>query len=77
MPQVTTNNRRMTNIPVGNGDFVQGIRRNQVDDFHGDLSFQEDFNRGVRPLRYTSGLSFLEEKMILHEWNLFSLRFKL
>jgi len=53
MPQVTVNNRRMTNIPVGNGDFVQGIRRNPMDDPNGDYQL----GGGVRPLRYTSGLT--------------------
>lgn len=51
MPQVTMNNRRMTNVPVGNGDFVQGIRRNPMDEANGDFQM----GGGVRPLRYTSG----------------------
>ncbi len=60
MPQVTVNNRRMTNIPVGNGDFVQGIRRNPMDDPNGDYQF----GGGVRPLRYTSGI-FLEVMILI------------
>ena len=60
MPHVTSGGRRMTNIPVGNGEFVQGIRKNA------NLNVNEDKGKGMpdlspphgmRPLRYTSGLA--------------------
>ena len=31
MPQVTTNNRRLTNVKLPNGEYVQGIRKNKTD----------------------------------------------
>ena len=30
MPHVTVNNRRMTNVQLGGGEVIQGIRRNKV-----------------------------------------------
>ena len=60
MPHVTVNNRRMTNVPVGGGEFVQGIRRNPIDEIRGPSPLAGDcieFPRSVRPLRYTPGLS--------------------
>jgi len=62
MPQFTIGNKRMTNVPMGNGEFVSGIRRN---DQLMDGGQQESataagaaFEAGapVRPLRYTPGL---------------------
>jgi len=56
MPQVTVNNRRMTNVQLKNGDVVQGIRRNK------DLGMEEYEPKGFEPpqpsraLRYTPGL---------------------
>ena len=29
MPHFTTGNKRMTNVPVGNGEYISGIRRNE------------------------------------------------
>jgi len=60
MPHVTVGNRRMTNIPMGNGEFVSGIRRN--DDLGREEVMQQQdaaaaYEMGpVRPLRYTPGL---------------------
>jgi len=56
MPHVTVNNRRMTNVQLGGGEVIQGIRRNK------DLGLQDsqphgfESSRPVRPLRYTPGL---------------------
>jgi len=56
MPQVTLNNRRMTNIQLKNGDTVQGIRRNK------DLGLEDMEPKAYEPpqptraLRYTPGL---------------------
>jgi len=55
MPHVTVNNRRMTNVQLGNGEVVQGIRRNK------DLNLDSDPTRfeapkPMQPLRYTPGL---------------------
>lgn len=55
MPHVTVNNRRMTNVQLGNGEVVQGIRRNK------DLNLDSDPVRyeapkPMQPLRYTPGL---------------------
>jgi hypothetical protein len=60
MPHVTVHNRRMTNVPIGSGEFVQGIRRNPIDELRGVSPLAGDaieFPRSVRPLRYTPGLS--------------------
>lgn len=37
MPQVTTKNKRLTNIKLGNGEIVQGIRKNKDDPANDDL----------------------------------------
>jgi len=61
MPHYTVGNKRMTNVSVGNGEFVSGIRSNN------DLSRDEMMGQSldpaaayemgpVRPLRYTPGL---------------------
>jgi hypothetical protein len=60
MPHVTTGNRRMTNVKVGNGEYVQGIRRTDPDAsmYHGSSGPQmPDMNSlpPARPLRYTPG----------------------
>jgi len=62
MPQFTIGNKRMTNVPMGNGEFVSGIRRNdQLMDGHAaaeSAAAGAPFEAGapVRPLRYTPGL---------------------
>ncbi len=58
MPQVTTSNRRMTNVKLSNGEYVQGIRRNDdVDDQRASKDFSKDLQTpGGKPLRYTPGL---------------------
>lgn len=58
MPHVTVSNRRMTNVPMGNGDFVQGIRRNPEEQVFGGVTLAGDALEAprVRPLRYTPGL---------------------
>ena len=58
MPHVTTSNRRMTNIPIGNGEYVQGIRKNSNNNGPDSGSSVPDFKTGAptgRPLRYTPG----------------------
>jgi len=57
MPHVTTGNHRMTNIKIGNGDYVQGIRRTEADP--SGQSGMPDFSSppAHKPLRYTPGLS--------------------
>lgn len=60
MPHVTVHNRRMTNVPIGSGEFIQGIRRNPIDEIRGVSPLAGDaieVPRSVRPLRYTPGLS--------------------
>lgn len=67
MPQVTTRNKRMTNIKLPNGEYIQGIRSDTSADK--DQAFASSINRpaGTRlaeeatmapyqPLRYTPGL---------------------
>jgi hypothetical protein len=55
MPHVTVNNRRMTNVQLGNGDVVQGIRRNK--DLNMDSeSIRFEAPKPMQPLRYTPGL---------------------
>ena len=57
---MTVHNRRMTNVPIGSGEFVQGIRRNPMDEIRGVSPLAGDaieVPRSVRPLRYTPGLS--------------------
>ena len=56
MPQVTTNNRRMTNVKLANGEYIQGIRRNNNDNNNnrGEHDLQGGLN--MKPLRYTPGL---------------------
>jgi len=61
MPQFTLGNKRMTNVSVGNGEFVSGIRRNEDLGREDLLAGQPDpaaaYEMGpVRPLRYTPGL---------------------
>ena len=55
MPHVTTGNHRMTNIKIGNGDYVQGIRRTEADP--SGQSGIPDFSSppAHKPLRYTPG----------------------
>jgi len=55
MPHVTVNNRRMTNIQLGNGDVVQGIRRNKELNLDSNPS-QYEAPQPLQPLRYTPGL---------------------
>lgn len=57
MPHVTTGNHRMTNIKIGNGDYVQGIRRTEADP--SGQSGIPDFSSppAHKPLRYTPGLN--------------------
>lgn len=57
MPHVTSNSRRMTNIPIGNGEYVQGIRKNTG--LGDDSSKLPDLTppHGMKPLRYTAGLA--------------------
>jgi len=62
MPHFTTGNKRMTNVSVGNGEYISGIRKNQ------NLGKEELIMSGqqqqpmdldispVKPLRYTPGL---------------------
>ena len=60
MPHVTVHNRRMTNVALGGGEFVQGIRRNPMDEIRGVSPLAGDaieIPRSVRPLRYTPGLT--------------------
>ncbi len=56
MPHVTTGNRRMTNVKIGSGEYVQGIRRTEADPTM-PRSDVPDLNTvpAARPLRYTPG----------------------
>lgn len=58
MPRVSVNNKKLTNIYVGNGEHVMGIRGNVEDDTFGDPKLAGDaMERPItRPLRYTPGL---------------------
>jgi len=61
MPHYTVGNKRMTNVSVGNGEFVSGIRSNNDlarDEFAGhSVDPAAAYEMGpVRPLRYTPGL---------------------
>ena len=61
MPHFTVGNKRMTNVAVGNGEFVSGIRRNEElgkEDLmaRNELAAASYEMAPVRPLRYTPGL---------------------
>ena len=56
MPHVTTGNHRMTNIKIGNGDYVQGIRRIEADPSGGQSGMPDLTSPPAhKPLRYTPG----------------------
>ena len=59
MPHVTTGNRRMTNIKLGNGEYVQGIRRSEADPAMGRSDVPNLEAPPARPLRYTPGKTLL------------------
>jgi len=61
MPHFTTGNKRMTNVPVGNGEYISGIRRNEnlgkEELIMSGQSQPMDYDMApVKPLRYTPGL---------------------
>jgi len=62
MPHFTTGNKRMTNVSVGNGEYISGIRKNEnlgKEDLMMSGQQQQPMDLDVspvRPLRYTPGL---------------------
>jgi hypothetical protein len=58
MPRVTVNDRKMTNVTLGNGEHVMGIRKNNREDVIGGVKLAGDAMEmpHTRPLRYTPGL---------------------
>ncbi len=52
---MTSGNKRMTNVKLSNGEFVQGIRKNK-DDSLNPQSGSHEAEPPLRPLRYTPGL---------------------
>ncbi len=56
---MTVNNRKLTNVNLGNGEYVMGIRKQPADDFNpGGVVLAGDAMEKphTRPLRYTPGL---------------------
>merc|ERR1711962_1617183 len=62
MPHFTTANKRMTNVSVGNGEYISGIRKNENLGkeelmMSGQQQPMMDYDMApVKPLRYTPGL---------------------
>ncbi|TRY71545.1 hypothetical protein TCAL_01096 [Tigriopus californicus] len=56
MPRAINGERRMTNIPVGNGEYVRGIRKNDTTNVENSKMPNLNPSENMRPLRYTAGL---------------------
>merc|ERR1712110_1083411 len=57
MPRVSVNNRKLTNVPIGTGEHIMGIRKNPEDDFSDPTLAGDAMEKPItRPLRYTPGL---------------------
>jgi len=76
MPRASINNRKLTNLSIGGGDHIMGIRRNPEDEIFGDPKLAGDaMEKPIqRPLRYTPGLkcdahleSLRPERMGVHK----------
>merc|ERR1711953_1447095 len=58
MPKASIKNRTLTNVPMGQGDFIMAMRSNPESEMFGDPKLAGDaLERPIgRPLRYTPGL---------------------
>merc|ERR1712004_49263 len=58
MPKASIKNRTLTNVPMGQGDFIMAMRPNPESDLFGEPKLAGDaMERPIgRPLRYTPGL---------------------
>ena len=58
MPKASIKNRTLTNVPMGNGDFIMAMRPNPESEQFGEPKLAGDaLEKPIgRPLRYTPGL---------------------